>query len=246
MSVSIQIGNLLYKNFFPVYNFIYPIFKRKQDKKEIQLINSILKPGFHVLDIGANIGFYTTIFSQAVGANGRIYAFEPEPINFKRFQKNCNSLKNVSLINKAVSDKTGVLKIYLSKMLNVDHRTYAIDDYAEIKEIDAITIDDYLAQHGNPPIGFIKIDIQGYEMAALKGMINTLKKNPGVKIISELWPFGLRKAGSSAVEVIRYYAAENFNVYLLSGEENKLLTEETVLQLEDSENVYYNIFVSKS
>lgn len=224
---------------------MYPIFKKKQDAKELNLIQSLVKPGNNVLDIGANIGFYTNIFSELVGLNGNVFAFEPEPINFKYLQQNCKGLTNVKLNNQAVSDKTGTLKIYLSKMLNVDHRTYKIDDYSEIKEIDAITIDEYLKANSNPKIDFIKMDIQGFEMSALKGMLQTLKNNRGVKAISELWPYGLQKAGSSAIEMVELLNSEGFNIYLLTTTPSKLITVETVKQLDVHEDVYYNVFISR-
>ncbi len=245
MSLSIQFGNFLYKNAFPIYNILYPIFKRKQDVKELRLISSVVKSGNNVLDIGANIGFYTSEFSRLTGAKGTVFAFEPEPLNFKYLQQNCRHLKNVKLINKAVSDTTGTLKIYLSKMLNVDHRTYQIDDYSAIKEIDAITIDDYLRANKNPNIDFIKMDIQGFEMAALKGMLTTLRRNVEIKIISELWPYGLQKAGSSANEMIHFLNSEGFNVYLLTSSPPSLLTAETIQHLKVDENVYYNVFLSR-
>lgn len=245
MSFSIQFGNFLYKNAFPLYNFLYPKFKRKQDVTEIKLIEAYLKQGHNVLDIGANIGFYTNIFSNVIGTKGKVFAFEPEPVNFQYLQQNCKLLNNATLVNKAVSDTTGVLKIYLSKMLNVDHRTYAIDDYSEVKEIDAVTIDDYLLSVGNPAIDFIKMDIQGYEMAAVKGMLQTLKRNKNIKIISELWPFGLRKAGSSASELLNVFNAQQLNVYLLYTTPYQLITSETVEQLKEDENVYYNVFISR-
>jgi len=102
-ALSIKLGDFLYKNAFPVYNLIYPIFKRKQDKHEIALLNKYIKNGDVVLDIGANIGFYTKILSDLVGSTGKVYAFEPDKTNFSYLQKNASVLKNVSLINKAVS-----------------------------------------------------------------------------------------------------------------------------------------------
>jgi FkbM family methyltransferase len=245
MSFSIKLGNFLYKNAFPLYNFMYPVFKKRQDVKELNLIHSIIKPGNNVLDIGANIGFYTTVFSELVGPNGKVFAFEPEPVNFNYLQQNCKKLVNVRLNNKAVSDTTGTLKIYLSKMLNVDHRTYKIDDYSEVKEIAATSIDDYLKANGNPPIDFIKMDIQGFEMSALKGMMQTLKNNSGMQIISELWPYGLQKAGSSATEMVELLNSEGFRIYLLSSTPTQLITSDTVKQLKIHEDVYYNVFISR-
>lgn len=244
-SFSIQVGKFLYKNAFPLYNLIYPVFKRKQDAREIKLISSIVKPGFNILDIGANIGFYTQIFSNIVGPNGTVHAFEPEATNFNYLQQNLGTNKNVKLVNKAVSDKTGPIKIYLSKMLNVDHRTYPVDDYAEVIEINATTIDDYLLSNNTTQVDFIKMDIQGFEMAALKGMEKTLKNNPYVKIITELWPYGLKKAGSSALEIVDFATSEKFNIYLVTPNQLELLTKEMALKLKEDEKNYYNVVLSK-
>lgn len=245
MSLSIKLGNFLYKHAFPIYNVIYPVFKKRQDVTELALIKEFVKPGNNVLDIGANIGFYTNVFLKAVGKKGVVFAFEPEPINFNYLRDNIKNQTNVILNSKAVSDVSGKLKIYLSKMLNVDHRTYPIDEYSEVKEIDAISIDDYLTQNGNPPIDFIKIDIQGFEMSAFKGMTNTLKNNHNIKAISELWPYGLKKAGSSATEMLQFLNGLGFNVYLLSARPFKILTNSNIHELLVDENVYYNVFFTR-
>jgi predicted methyltransferase len=122
-SLSIKIGDFLYKNLFPVYNIVYPVFKKNQDKHEISLLNKYIRKGDVVLDIGANIGFYTKILSALVGEQGKVYAFEPDATNFSHLKKNAGHLKNAVLINKAVSDKTGKITLYQSDLLNVDHKT---------------------------------------------------------------------------------------------------------------------------
>lgn len=244
-SFSIRLGKFLYKNAFPLYNGIYPIFKRRQDAQELKLISSIIKPGFNILDIGANIGFYTKVFSELTGPKGSVHAFEPDITNFKYLQSNLQKNKNVTLVNKAVSDKTEPLKIYLSKMLNVDHRTYPVDDYSHIMEIDATSIDDYLALNNIKQIDFIKMDIQGFEMSALKGMVNMLKNNPSLKIITELWPYGLSKAGSSALEINNFANSQGFNIFMITSTQLLPLTKELILGLKLDEKNYYNVVISK-
>lgn len=243
--ISIKIGNFLFKNAFPVYNVLYPVLKNRQDKREISILKQHVKPGFRVLDIGANIGFYTKILSKLVGDNGHVHSFEPDTLNFVRLQKNCGMLGNVSLNNKAVSHETGVLRIYKSPMLNVDHRTYPVDNYESVEEIACIAPDTFFAE--NERIDFIKIDIQGFEMSAFRGMRRLLAANPQVQILSEFWPYGLSKAGNSSGEFLSFFWDAGFKVYLVNETNFEPLTPEN-LSVYDviEESVYMNIFVTRN
>lgn len=247
-SFSIALGNFLYKNCFPIYKLTYKSFKEKQDAFEISLIKKYTKAGDTVLDIGANIGFYAEILSQQVGEKGRVHCFEPDTTNFKHLQNRCASLKNVSINNKAVADKTQTLKIYTSKQLNVDHRTYKPDEYDQEIDIDAIAIDEYLpfdSAQGDIKINFIKMDIQGFEMSAVKGMTKTLQ-SPDLKMLSEFWPYGMRKAGTSVLEYFQFLKQNNFFVYLIENKQLVELNEDRVKTFLDlPETNYMNIFASK-
>jgi FkbM family methyltransferase len=242
-SFSIKLGNFLFKNCFPLYKITYQSFKQKQDAFEISLIKKYTKPNDTVLDIGANIGFYAELLSNTVGVNGKVHCFEPDTTNFNYLKKRCSNFKNVSINNKAVSDKTGVLKIYTSKQLNVDHRTYKPDDYDQEIDIDAIAIDDYL---NGQLVNFIKMDIQGFEMSAVKGMHKTLE-SPDLKMLSEFWPYGMRKAGTSVLDYFQYLKQYNFFIYLIDTNTLTELTEEKVKSFLDlPESSYMNIFASKT
>ena len=217
--LSIRIGNFLYKQVFPIYNLIYPVFKNKQDAEEINYLKKNIKPGDVIIDIGANIGFYTKLLSSLIGPNGKVHAFEPDNQNFKHLSKNVKSLQNVILNKKAVSDSTGNIKIYKSKDLNVDHRTYPVEDYASIETIESISIDDYL--NSNYKVDIIKMDIQGYEISALKGMKETIRFNKDIKLLLELWPFGLHQAGASVAQFYDVICSLNLKIQFL--EKNKLI-----------------------
>ncbi len=241
-SFSIKLGNFLYKTSFPLYKMMYATFKNKQDAFEIELLKKHIKPGDTVLDIGANIGFYATILSDIVGEKGKIHCFEPDATNFSHLKKTTANYKNIIINNKAVGPKTEKLKIYTSKELNVDHRTYKPEEYDKEIEIEAVSIDDYLK---GGKVDFIKMDIQGFEIQAVKGMRETLKSNPKVKMISEFWPYGLRKAGSSVTEYYKLLQNLNFKIDLLKDEKLETLKPETVQEMEPlgKEN-YFNILVT--
>ncbi len=242
-SLSIKLGNFLYKNCFPLYKITYTSFKKKQDAFEISLMRKYIQKGDTVLDIGANIGFYAELLSDFAGDKGNVYCFEPDITNFNHLKKRCATLKNVTINNKAVADKTHHLKIYTSKKLNVDHRTYKPDEYDAEIDIEAVAMDDYLK---GAAVNFIKMDIQGFEMSAVKGMESTLQ-NPNVKMLSEFWPYGMRKAGTSVLEYFNFLKRYGFFIYLIKNERLTELTEAEVTRFLDlPETDYMNIFASKS
>lgn len=245
MSFSIKLGNFLYKHAFVLYKPMYTFFKNKQDAFEIELLKKYVRKGDTVLDIGANIGYYATILAQLTGEKGMVHCFEPDTQNFEHLQKTVKGLSNVRIANKAVGPRTETLKIYTSKNLNVDHRTYKPEEYDQEIEVQAISMDDYLAS--NLKADVIKMDIQGFEMQAIQGMEKVLAYNPEVKLISEFWPYGLKKAGSSVAEYFQYLNNKGFSCYLLEKKSLKKLSLEDVKQLESlPEAHYFNILASRS
>ncbi|HOZ87454.1 MAG TPA: FkbM family methyltransferase [Bacteroidia bacterium] len=243
---KIKLGNWLFKNCFPLYNFSYSRFKLKNDAFEIEILKKTIQPGSYVLDIGANIGFYSKILSSVVGEKGRIFCFEPDEVNFGYLKKNTAQLKNVELFNNAVSDKKDVIKVYKSKMLNVDHRTYPVDDYESVEEINAVSIDDLIAEKKIPRVDVIKIDIQGYELFAFKGMLNLLKSNKDLKIVAEYWPHGFKKAGYSAVEFYRFFTDLNYKFSTIENNQVLPLTEKYIADNNDQPyEFFFNVLIER-
>jgi FkbM family methyltransferase len=226
---------------------MYSAFKKRQDAFEIELLKKYIKPGDTILDIGANIGFYAKILSELTGPTGKVYCFEPDKTNFRHLQKNVSGQTNIILNNKAVGPKNELLKIYTSKDLNVDHRTYKPEEFDEEIEIPSVSIDSYLVNEKT--IDFIKMDIQGFELEALKGMIKTLEQNKSVRLISEFWPYGLKRAGSSETELYEFLRNMGFNCFLLERNVLSPLTREKVIDLSkysDDKTHFFNIFATRS
>lgn len=154
-----------------------------------------LQPGQVVLDIGANIGYFTLLFARGVGPKGHVYAFEPGPKSFKTLAKNIevNGYQNVTLVNKAVSHTTGTTTLYICRSGESDNRitdTVRCTDSYDQMEMPTVKLDDFFL--GNScPIDLIKMDIQGAEYLALKGMTNLLARNPQVRLVLEYAPAGL-------------------------------------------------------
>lgn len=158
---------------------------------EIGYFSKIVKPGQTVLDIGANIGFFTLLFARMVGPTGRVYSFEPGPLSINLLRANIilNGYDNiVTTEHAAVSNQSGEVSLFVCQTGESDNRiggaVGAIDDRVEMK-VRAIALDDYFDDR---PVDIIKMDIQGAEYMALVGMQNLIRRSPTLKIVMEYTP----------------------------------------------------------
>jgi FkbM family methyltransferase len=246
MSIPTAIGDFLFKNLYPLYKPAYFLFKGWQDSSEIELLERHISNGEVILDIGANIGFYAALLSRLTGHDGMVHCFEPDPLNFSRLEENCRSIGNIRMNRMAVGERTERLTLYTSNRLNVDHRTYRPDSYAKEVSVPSVCIDDYLAE--NRRLDFIKMDIQGYETQAIKGMQQTIGVNRDVMLLSEFWPYGLQQSGSSATEYFDLLSDMGFIVDLIERTGQTRLTREKVggmEKLSQKPDRYFNIFAVK-
>ena len=180
-----RVGNKLYKRGFPIYRPLYAAYKTYADRAERRLIRTVLFPGAVAVDVGANIGIYSRFFSGCVGPTGVVHAFEPSPENFRRLRSATGKLPNVCLSRAAVGERSGRSQLYLSKKLNVDHRAYLPEGGSrDTVPIDVIALDDYFRPGDR--VDLIKLDVQGYELHALRGASRVLHDNPAAKLILEL------------------------------------------------------------
>ena len=190
----------------PIDVFGYKMFLDKNDSsghsvmrdtmtEELKTLKQIIKEGDTVIDVGANIGFYTLFFRKLVGKNGKVIAFEPEPNNFIILKKNIevNKFENVIFYNKAVGSVNKKIKMILSNDIgqhkvynkNYDNSLYDLESSHHSKppklfKIDVIMLDDYIKK-----ANFVKLDVEGYEIEVLKGMPNLLQQN--IIIFSEFY-----------------------------------------------------------
>ncbi|MEH1902563.1 MAG: FkbM family methyltransferase [Nostoc sp.] len=170
------------------------------EELEISIFSSLLEEGMTVFDIGANVGYYTLMAASKIGSYGRVYAFEPDKDNFNILKKNVtlNKHSNVELLEYAVYDENSDLALSLSPDNKGDHRTYKNDSFSKERAyytVKAIQLDSYFEGLNVYP-NIIKMDIQGFEYFALKGMKNLIIQNPNVVVLlTEFWPYGLKASG---------------------------------------------------
>ena len=167
---------------------------------EAKILSACCEPGMTVLDVGANIGFHALRAAKEVGETGTVYAFEPDPFNSATLQHNAmlNHLSNVQVVRKAVGAETGKIQLWVSSYHSGDHRVYCPprDSRRRPITVDVVTLDDFLDE--NQPVDIIKMDIQGAEGLALRGMQKLLNRNSNLLLFMEFWPFGMSRTGCSA------------------------------------------------
>lgn len=210
-------GNKAYKHAFPIYRLVYAAYKAYADRAERQLLQKILFRGAVVADVGANVGIYSEFLSRCVGPTGLVHSFEPSADNFKRLSAVARDLSNVRLTQAAVGERSGECKLYLSDKLNVDHRAYkANGDSRHAVSTKMVALDDYFEP--GQRVDLIKIDIQGYELSALRGAKRVLDDNASIKLLLEFWPYGLKEAGAKGIDLIEALEQKGMAVRQVSSE----------------------------
>lgn len=195
-----------------LYETLYDAYKRFAERAEIALIRRIVGPGDRVVDVGANIGFYTRLLARQVGETGRVYSFEPDQINFGRLEARTRAYPQVERRRAAVVEREEPVDLFLSPSLNVDHRTYATDEPRRRVTVDGVALDGVFAS-SEETVRLVKIDVQGAEYPALVGMRELLARSADVHILLELWPFVHDRYGRGATALLELLDSWGFEVW---------------------------------
>lgn len=195
--------------------------------------------GGDILDIGANIGYTAALFAQAADADAAVYAFEPEPFNFRLLEDNIRDRKlkeNVVPVHSAVGEQSGAIELWINDHHHADHRIAT--DNLRAKQMQSgsgyvtvpiVSVDGFLAQREQRrPVCFIKIDVQGYELSVCRGMAATVAHEPQVAVAVEYTPQALEELGYKASLLLDWFGEREFQMYSLGkdGELTRGLSDE--------------------
>jgi FkbM family methyltransferase len=185
---------------------------------ETALCKRELRPGMTVLDVGANIGYFSLLFARLVGAGGHVFAFEPEPHNFDLLCRNIarNGYTNIRAISKAVARQSGVQRLYKNAGNLGDHRLGHGGAGREWVDVPVVALDDLFDEIGDR-VDFIKIDIQGGEPAAIDGAQRLIAASHPLALISELWPGGIRAAGNDPLTYLQTLRRHGFEMAIIGS-----------------------------
>jgi len=157
----------------------------------VRLMRERLRPGMNVLDVGAAFGYLSLVAARQVGPEGHVFAFEPEDVAFRNLVKNIelNGQANVTAVRAAVSDAAceAVTLFGVPCGASLMKGTSDLTGAGMLCQapVPGITVDEYLAERGWPPIHLVKIDIEGGEVLAFRGMRETLRRNAHVCVMAE-------------------------------------------------------------
>jgi FkbM family methyltransferase len=167
---------------FDSFQSMWIMYNYWVDWEEFNLIKNYLKPSDEVFDVGTNMGFYTIWMSQFIG-KGKIHSFEPDSGNFERLQQNIdlNNLQNQVTANQAAASDQDAILSFTSGLDGENH--IADSDLKNTVSIQSQKIDSYIQQYSiTSSIAYMKVDVEGFEYAVLKGADNVLR-NKQIEII---------------------------------------------------------------
>jgi FkbM family methyltransferase len=199
------------------------------DEQGIKFLKNSLKEGDVFFDIGANIGCYSLVAAKQTGPKGEVHSFEPVSKVFYKLQNNVslNGFQNIKLNQNAVFEKSGILELFVSSNENggMSSMFHHDTESGQIEKANAITIDEYVNTLNIQKIDFIKIDIEGAEIFALKGMKNTLRRFKPI-ILMELSDDILNTAQVDENEILSLLSDLNYEMRGIDQNGNLLLETE--------------------
>lgn len=166
----------------------YWFYGRAREEQIMRTFAALTSKGDTVIELGAHIGYISLYLAHLVGPEGRVYVFEPSPDNLPYTRRNVAGDAAITLVEEAASDSAGVATFFVEELTGQnstlveeysvfnDNRERAFSDakYRRV-EVPTTTVDFFTSTNGVEP-RFMKIDVEGAELACLRGAVETLKR----------------------------------------------------------------------
>ncbi|MGO9493604.1 MAG: FkbM family methyltransferase [Terracidiphilus sp.] len=210
-----SLGRRLFKSAY----FLYKRYIEDDLRELIEALPGLVGEG-DVLDIGANIGYTASVLARAAKPGHKVYAFEPEPFNFRLLQETSEQSGfdgKIVPVQCAVGAENGTVDLWINLSHHADHRV-ATEQFrsahpaAKQASVSLVSVDNFLASRPGS-VSFVKIDVQGYELAVCQGMQDMLQQNPDISVVLEYMPSAMRDLGFEPSHLIDFFAERGFRVY---------------------------------
>lgn len=195
-------------------------------------LKRVVKRGMNVIEVGANLGFFTLLFALHVGEEGSVRSFEPDRrlATIVRDNISMNAMHRIARVEElAVSDATGTATFYAadrhrsagSLLSDVDQIPWNATDTRSRIEVQTITLDEYVAREGFAP-DLIKIDAEGAESAVLRGAHGLLNASRPLTLILEFIPKFITKSGDDPGEFLARLSERGFTIELINDRNRRI------------------------
>ncbi len=196
------------------------LFEGLYQEDVVEALLGLSPRGGVVFDIGAHHGFMSLVAALAVGADGRVAAFEPNPLSIRHLERNLarNRSAQVEIVSAAVGDRIGTVSLNIQKgtatwntsiYQEFIQRGYEIEQ----REVPMTTIDAYVRETGLVP-NVMKIDVEGAECLVLKGAQETIERHRPA-LIMEFNPAAAQAAGTTIGELVNGLFRQGYRLFAL-------------------------------
>jgi FkbM family methyltransferase len=200
----------------PDYAYWALYFGIGHEPEATRVVRQLVRPGDIVVDVGANFGWYTTLLAEAVDMTGRVYAFEPVPSTYERLIEHLqlNQLEaRATAVRAAVAEASGKAPVYVFKELSHGCASLSTLNEKEYQAVEApvIRLDEYLRDQMVERIDFLKCDVEGSELAVLKGCGQFLYSSEAPIILVEVNEDTSRAFGFVKDDIWRYLSEVGYD-----------------------------------
>jgi len=196
--------------------------------------------GGHIFDAGANVGYTACLFARQVSPRFRVYAFEPEELNFARLKRVIAARHLGDLIiavQTAIGDREGTTAFRPNPDHPGDHQVVDAADAGAIR-VPITTLDAYAATNHIGPVKFVKIDVQGHELAVSRGMSDLVERSPMLEISFEY-------SGPASNAVVDWYRARGFGLSIMRSDGGLAPLNDATLAVALQSRGYCDIFATR-
>lgn len=179
---------------------------------ETAFVTRLVKFGMTVIDIGANRGWYTILFSKLVGASGKVFAFEPDPQAFKILKRNveANSFtSNIAIFQQAVSNFSGTANFVIKRDSTVSHLEQSDEKILvngnRLLKTTCVDLAEFIKNKNLEKVDVVKIDVEGAEMQVLEGFRPLIQRGIRPILLLEIIEKNLRKYNASIGDLMDFF-----------------------------------------
>lgn len=182
-------------------------------------LDALVEPGHVYFDVGGHIGYHAVAAAHKAGVNGRVFAFEADPVMYERLSRNLEQFPWAQATHAAVWAHGGTLRFSRSPVAQESGwgTLSEVRDFDKGEHVDvrAVSLDDWCRDMRLTRWDVMKLDAEGSELAVLRGGQGALKEYQPIMII-EINGIVLQQAGFSSAEVVDFLTTRNYCLFALS------------------------------